>query len=358
MTIIYQVQYGSRLYGTSTPKSDVDIKRIVLPNIRDMLVGKDLKNKCYKTNNQYGVRNTENDVDIEEINLQTLAWDYIKGQTYAVEILSSMQFNHSGQQFHPAFIKPLGEFYKLMKMNYTTRTMRDMVGYAMNQARIYGMKGARYDAGKIVYNLLHEAETFMSKNGWKAATLQQAIGVVPNGKERLEDVIRKYPTYVSWTTIEATPSQAARPAVKVLGSRFALNDTAIQVRNGIKARLDKYGQRAIDSGPEAADWKALMHALRIAHEGQELLKNRCIEFPHAPDKIALYLDIRQGKVPMNILQDMITHEIDTLLEMEAASTLPEYSIELREALDDSLAEMLYSDFYRVTHDADSSSQNR
>ena len=42
LDVVYQVVYGSKLYGTNTPTSDTDLKSIYLPTIDDMLLGKKL----------------------------------------------------------------------------------------------------------------------------------------------------------------------------------------------------------------------------------------------------------------------------------------------------------------------------
>ena len=39
MQKLFTCQYGSRLYGTQTPTSDLDLKHVFLPALNDLLVG-------------------------------------------------------------------------------------------------------------------------------------------------------------------------------------------------------------------------------------------------------------------------------------------------------------------------------
>src|SRR5664279_214291 len=89
--VLYQVTYGSKLYGTSTPTSDTDLKSVYLPAIDDLLLGKKLV--ATKTRvDEHGVKVPDKDsmpdrgVENEYIPFQTFVRDFVRGQTYAVEI--------------------------------------------------------------------------------------------------------------------------------------------------------------------------------------------------------------------------------------------------------------------------------
>src|SRR3954469_21639760 len=82
---LFSVQFGSRLYGTQTPTSDLDMKVVVLPPIDEVLYGTKLVNKVKQTRTGPG-KNTADDIDLEEIPLQIFAKDFLGGQTYALEI--------------------------------------------------------------------------------------------------------------------------------------------------------------------------------------------------------------------------------------------------------------------------------
>ena len=50
MQKLFSTLYGSRLYGTQTPTSDLDLKHIVLPPLDRLLLGRGVENKVKKTN--------------------------------------------------------------------------------------------------------------------------------------------------------------------------------------------------------------------------------------------------------------------------------------------------------------------
>lgn len=92
MTTLFKTRYGSWLYGTNTPTSDLDYKHIVLPYLDDLLVGKRVKNEVEKTNTEKNTRNSAEDVDNEYIPLQVFAHDFLGGQTYALELAFAVDF--------------------------------------------------------------------------------------------------------------------------------------------------------------------------------------------------------------------------------------------------------------------------
>ena len=89
--VLFQVVYGSRLYGTSTPTSDTDLKSVYLPPIDDLLLTK--RQVAFKTRVDErgdpvpdGLSMPDNGVENEFIPFQTFVRDFVNGQTYAVEI--------------------------------------------------------------------------------------------------------------------------------------------------------------------------------------------------------------------------------------------------------------------------------
>ncbi|WDR21760.1 hypothetical protein CPTAKMNP4_095 [Salmonella phage vB_SenM-AKM_NP4] len=51
MKTVVKSYFGSHLYGTSTPESDVDFKEIFVPNARDILLGRAMNHTNFNTNN-------------------------------------------------------------------------------------------------------------------------------------------------------------------------------------------------------------------------------------------------------------------------------------------------------------------
>ena len=339
--ILFEMEYGSKLYGTNTPSSDTDLKRIFLPSFKSLVLGHPLKNVCVKTNNVTNVRNTGEDVDVEYIPIQRLCYDFVKGQTYALEIVfGSLQSPNI--TWDTEYERKIKQIFTWLKGNYLTKNMSPMVGYAFNQARIYSLKGERYSVGKYVLNLIRAAQDIVPRKDWDKVTFQEALvsGVKEIGAETWNKFLENHPLYIKSTLIPATPSSEARPAWKILGGVFACNDKARNVADSMMARISKYGGRAIETTPDHADWKALMHSIRICDEAIDLLKTQHIQLPHSKELVQKYLSIRKGEIPLSDVQQEVIFKLDKVLQLESESQLPSWTPELVVSMENELADYL------------------
>mgnify|MGYP000669311662 CR=1 FL=1 len=88
MKLLYKTIYGSRLYGTSTDKSDHDYIVIFAPELADLMTGKPVKRFSENTNSKG--KNTSKDIDISYVPIHTFLDDFHNGQPYAIEVAFSM----------------------------------------------------------------------------------------------------------------------------------------------------------------------------------------------------------------------------------------------------------------------------
>ena len=68
--IVIDTIFGSHLYGTNDENSDMDYKRIVIPDERDVILGRVFKSRHENTKVGDG-KNTSDDVDVEIISIST-----------------------------------------------------------------------------------------------------------------------------------------------------------------------------------------------------------------------------------------------------------------------------------------------
>lgn len=132
MEILFSTRFGSHLYGTNTPTSDVDMKYIYLPSLDDMLIGKKAETKVVKTNTVKNTRNSAEDIDEEFIPVQQFARHFVEGQTYALELAyayAGSLTNHAGQEVADT---PQGDVFKRfcndLVANWKTTNVKAMVG--------------------------------------------------------------------------------------------------------------------------------------------------------------------------------------------------------------------------------------
>ncbi|ELL9021227.1 nucleotidyltransferase domain-containing protein [Escherichia coli] len=129
--------FGSHLYGTSTPESDVDFKEIYVPHARDILTG-NVKEHMSKNTNNTSSKNTKDDVDHELYSLKYFFKLAADGETVALDMLHTP----------PSLVvkSDLPDVWKYIQDNrsrFYTTNMKSYLGYVRKQASKYGVKGSR-----------------------------------------------------------------------------------------------------------------------------------------------------------------------------------------------------------------------
>ena len=87
MRKIVSIKFGSHLYGTSTPTSDLDLKSIYIPDARDILLGRVKGSIATKRPKAEGEKNYAGEVDEESYSVQRYLALLSEGQTVATDIL-------------------------------------------------------------------------------------------------------------------------------------------------------------------------------------------------------------------------------------------------------------------------------
>ena len=384
MTVLYSTLFGSHLYGTNTPTSDLDIKRIVLPSLDDLLLCKRVENKVKKTNTAKNTKNSVDDVDQEDIPLQVFVRDFTEGQTYALEIAFSVDGSHAKQSYHGNQGALFGEMTRQLRSQFLTSNVKAMMGYVFNQANIYSFKGERLNCAREFSELLktmftdpdagddqlHDSlpdpdlkhykenlgwlefpqpDELVERGGAELAGSRQVDALlarashskaVPNSyakfygpelgaqveKQRNETLAKfealavKYPKYFRITTYDIGGGRV-KPCFVLLEKTFPWSNTLSHSLHVAETIINKYGSRAEQASEANVDWKAMMHAVRIIDEGLELLESRTITLPR-PDPARL-LKIKRGELPLEPLKDELVTKLDRLKEVSATCGLPQ-----------------------------------
>ena len=360
--LLFETLFGSHLYGTNTPTSDLDIKRIVLPDIDHLLLGKPLTNRVKKTNTAKNTKNSVDDVDQEDIPLQVFMQDFVAGQTYAIELAFAIDGTHARQVVHDA------RMYKLvayLRTSFLTSNVKSMMGYVFNQANIYSFKGERLNCAREFRDLLitqftdkdagddqlHDCLPDPGLTAYKENLASLSSGLAGSRKsldteignsykefygeelgaqvelQRNEHLAKfkalevKYPKYFQVTEYDIGEGRM-RPCFKVLEKTFPWSNTLGHSIDVADTLIKKYGTRANEASANNVDWKAMMHAVRIIDEGIELLTTHRIVLPRPPEQVARLLQIKRGELPLDPLKDELVAKLDSLKELSAASGLP------------------------------------
>jgi len=319
---VFSTPFGSKLYGTQTPTSDTDIKHIVIPPYKDVLLNQKLVNVVKKTNHQECVRNSVDDIDEEFIPIQIFARDFLKGQTYALEIAFAYFSNP------PVVHDNNYSFYNFMyelRQQFLTSNINAMVGYATNQANIYSNKGERL-------NLIREF--IMIVKWYENLHHGSTLGAIYQlHKESFEVLKEEYPKYFEVTTYNINGNYGVpvfRDCIKIFGKVYSF-DTEIPHLIGLLKKVEgTYGKRADSASVDNVDWKAMMHAIRISDEAIWLMDNNIqnIHFPYQPEYVKELLSIKHGERTIEDVRDMLDDKLELLRSLEKTSTLPKLSLEL------------------------------
>jgi hypothetical protein len=331
---VFSTPFGSKLYGTNTPTSDTDIKHIVLPTYKDLLLNKKLVNIVKKTNHQECVRNSEEDIDEEFIPIQIFARDFLKGQTYALEIAFAYFSNPPDVYDNYSFYNFMYELHQ----KFLTSNINAMVGYVTNQANIYSNKGERL-------NLIREFTTMIKEDSYLTLGLSYE-----RFKEKFEAFKEKYPKYFEVTSYNINGNYGVpvfRDCIKIFGKVYAF-DTEIPHLIGLLKKVeDTYGKRAESASIDNVDWKAMMHAIRISDEAIWLMDNNIqnIQFPYQPEYVKELLSIKHGERSIEDVRSMLDDKLELLRSLEKTSNLPSLTPELETKFEEWLFEKLV-EFYQ------------
>ncbi|MCE9564638.1 MAG: nucleotidyltransferase domain-containing protein [Planctomycetes bacterium] len=138
---IVRMQFGSHVYGTNVPTSDLDFKAVHLPPARDILLQR-VKNAVHiSTKQDRTLKNTAEDTDFESFSLQKYMKLLLEGQTIALTML-----------FTPErwIIEADPVWHEIceQKSLWLHRGVSAFAGYCRQQANKYGIRGSRVAASR------------------------------------------------------------------------------------------------------------------------------------------------------------------------------------------------------------------
>ena len=316
MDMIVKIKFGSHLYGTNTPTSDLDYKSVYVPEGDDILLQRVQHSIRFGgRTKQEGERNTADDVDNECYSLQYYLQLLSEGQTGAIDMLFAPE---------PELSSPVWRYIQQNKARLLTKKSAAFVGYCRTQANKYGIKGSRVAAAKAAYD--------------KFAGLLSEYGPGVKVRDFFGENDEVFDEFTRTLRKETTQGRIER-YFECCNRMVGFNNTLKEASNIYRRIHEAYGDRArLAQANEGIDWKALSHAVRVGMEALELLQTGNITFPlpYAPH----ILDIKQGKLSYT----KVAAEIERLLE---AVELAAGSSALRTEPDNEFIDALVAGTYRI-----------
>lgn len=288
MKTIMKGYFGSHLYGTSTPESDVDFKEIYVPHARDILTG-NVKEHMSKNTNNTSSKNTKDDVDHELYSLKYFFKLAADGETVALDMLHTP----------PGLVvkSDLPDVWKYIQDNrsrFYTTNMKSYLGYVRKQASKYGVKGSRLAVLRQALKRSNEWGQYFDNGA--VIRLSHMKNVLPVSE------------FASW--VETENEKTGKQTFYSLLDRKFQDTLTNKEFNAILVKLEEnYGERARKAeANEGIDWKALSHACRGGLQLLEIYKTGDLVYPlqDAP----FILDVKLGKHTFKTVQEFLEDIVD------------------------------------------------
>lgn len=296
MRTIVNIKFGSHLYGTATPQSDLDFKAVYIPSASDILLQRVRGSVSESRRKAEKEKNLPGEVDRESYSLQKYLALVAEGQTVALDVLFAPEWSMTEP--------PAPEWQEIIanRSRLLTKRAAAFVGYCRQQANKYGIKGSRVAAGRAALTLL---DSLVERHGStpKLGEFATAVEACRGEHSDLTDI-----TGVSGVTIRHW---------EVCGRKMPYTSSIKTAADVMRRLVDEYGQRALMAEKqEGIDWKALSHAVRVGTQALEFLSTGHVTFP-LPNAWHV-LNIKLGKLPYQ----SVAGEIERLLEkVEAAAAV-------------------------------------
>lgn len=302
MINIVRMQFGSHLYGTNTPQSDLDFKGVFIPDGRDILLGRVRETLDNRRKKEHGEKNAVGEVEEEYFALRRYLELLSEGQTVALDMIFA-------PWSHLVEWSPVWQSIVECRERLLTRRSAAFVGYCRQQANKYGIKGSRVAAARAAMELF--AQLLANGATRKLNEFDSEIRAWAIGRE-----------HVAIIPMEQPHGRPALDHLEVCNKKIPFTNTLKSAHELFKRVFDEYGQRALAAETGVGiDWKALSHAVRVGNEALELLRTAHITFPLVNRQHIM--DIKLGRLPY----EAVAKEIEILLEeveyAASISTLPD-----------------------------------
>ena len=302
MELIVEMRFGSHLYGTATPLSDIDLKGVYLPEARDILLQQVPPVIVMSPPKAPGEKNRAGDIDRGYFSLQRWLALLAEGQTMALDMLFAPD---SAMTMPPA---PLWREIQAAAPRLVSRRASVFLGYCRRQANTFGVKASRIAAARKVLALLATAEVHLG-------TIARLGQIAPELAELAGE------EHIGFVDLPA-PGGGMIRHLEVCDRKTAFTASIKTAREMVQRLVNEYGQRTLAAERrEGIDWKALSHAVRVGYEAVELFRTGAIAFPL---RDARHLRrIKCGEIPYKTVAAEIEHLLGEVEAAAEASSLPD-----------------------------------
>lgn len=308
---LLEIKFGSHLYGTNTPSSDVDYKGIYLPTAREICLNTYSRTIVQQKSKKQGERNTSDDVDREYFSLDRYLQLLLDGQTVALDMFFAPDWAFVYQ--NPQWCWVLQIIFD-HKMDFLSSNINAFVGYARRQAARYGIRGSRMHVLKALLELLDELPPHDK--------LIYHLDNINALEERLNGFISLDKKFC---LIEVNRKKEL--FLHANDRSIPLHATVLTAQKLFRKLYDQYSDRATKAMLAGGrDYKAISHALRVNAEAKELLTTGHITFPRPEAELLKQVKMigtaqQSSDISFDVISQMIEDGLKELVVVQERSIL-------------------------------------
>jgi hypothetical protein len=290
---------GSQLFGTATPKSDLDVKGVFLPSKDSLYLQRAPQQFTSNSNpDDSGRKNSSDDVDVTVWSVQFWLKLLLRGDINAVSLLFSP--SHPNAVIKGSDSSFLERLQHLEPAKILTRDLGGMMGFAHSQAIRYSEKGKHLRAVQIA-----------------TEHLGQVTGLVGEVAQTIVNLV------ADSSLARIVVSDKNTEQLLILEKAFDLTakaQWAVKPLQDLEARYGKRARQAMGDG--GVDFKAFSHSMRVLEEMRLLHTNGRIAYPHEPGFARVMTDIKLGQYEYDALVEMLDQKLEEVKISEIQSVLP------------------------------------
>jgi hypothetical protein len=312
--IIAKITHGSRLFGTTTETSDVDIKTVFVPSARDILMGRISTSNRDGTSNVMG-KNTPEDTDQDNHDLIKFMRLVETGSPEGFELLFAPDHAH--------LVTP-SPTWRTLQTRRSELVHADLVPFERlirKTSKIVQVGEAEEDAARKVYSLLLKLMGVTGKKQSISPHIDAIVDAVGDQKIVRRDV-REGRDGTSHRVLVI--AHKAVPVDESISFAFKLADSVATEAAGNQIRKTL--------APE--QWKHLSLAVRLSSEMIELLQTGMLTFPR-PERELLY-EVKIGNVSIEAVKDRLNLLDERIAKAKVTTSLP--LLPRKEAFEDFVVE--------------------
>lgn len=285
--------HGSNLYGLNGENSDLDMKGVFFPTLKELVLNRFPSVIKYSSSND-SKKCTKDDVEVELYSIHHFFKLLKEGDTGAISLIYTPTHQICSQ-------RPSWQTILENKNLFLSKNMAGLLGFVRTQTNKYCIKGERLASANLAVSKLSEiilefGEAVKLKEVWDYLPFNRHILLEYQNDQRF------------WS---------------VCGRKVQDTNSAIYALNIAASVINSYGKRAKEAEEAGGlDLKAISHAFRVASELSDIYKNGMILYPLKDAQKIKRIKAGDANFDTEVLPEL-NSLIDNVNEMAQLSNYPD-----------------------------------